>query len=180
MSGDRSTEFNDATGLASLSGIRFTEPGMVILKIGVTSDPAEYSLEKQTLINIRKRNVMSSSNNASQRIGLLFDADYDTVVGSRYQLQFQAMMGNYLSQLYPDIILNSIKIEKGQFSFMTPYIDIVLTRCKSLNLLDLVILVHCKCIIQWRITHTFLLTTCKIKVYQWSLDVKMDGLLAFL
>lgn len=134
MSGDRSTEFNDATGLASLSGIRFTQPGMVILKIGVTSDPAEYSLEKQTLINIRKRNVMSSSNNASQRIGLLFDADYDTVVGSRYQLQFQAMMGNYLSQLYPDIILNSVKIEKGQFSFMTPIIDIVLTRCKNLNL----------------------------------------------
>lgn len=132
--GELNTKFNATTGLATLSDIRFTEPGMVILKIGVTSDPAEYSLEKQTLINIRKRNVISSSNNASQRIGLLFDADYDTVVGSRYQLQFQAMMGNYLSQLYPDIILNSVKIEKGQFSFMTPIIDIVLTRCKNLNL----------------------------------------------
>lgn len=134
MSGDRFIEFNDVTGFVFLSGIRFIELGMVILKIGVIFDFVEYLLEKQTLINIRKRNVILFFNNVFQRIGLLFDVDYDIVVGFRYQLQFQVMMGNYLFQFYLDIILNLVKIEKGQFSFMIFFIDIVFIRCKSLNL----------------------------------------------
>lgn len=107
---------------------------MVILKIGVIFDFVEYLLEKQTLINIRKRNVILFFNNVFQRIGLLFDVDYDIVIGFRYQLQFQVMMGNYLFQFYLDIILNLVKIEKGQFSFMIFYIDIVFISCKNLNL----------------------------------------------
>lgn len=121
-------------GLVILFDIRFIELGMVILKIGVIFDFVEYLLEKQTLINICKRNVILFFNNVFQRIGLLFDVDYDIVVGFRYQLQFQVMMGNYLFQFYLDIILNLVKIEKGQFSFMIFFIDIVFIRCKSLNL----------------------------------------------
>lgn len=46
MSGDRFIEFNDVMGFVFLSGIRFIELGMVILKIGVIFDFVEYLLEK--------------------------------------------------------------------------------------------------------------------------------------
>ena len=115
MSGDKVAVFNENTGVAVLSNMRFNAQGMVILKIKVTSDPAEYSLETEILINVRKMNLLGQSLNNGSRIELLFEADYDAIVGSSYLLQFQSMMGNYLSGLYPNIILNTVTITKGQF-----------------------------------------------------------------
>lgn len=113
--GGLNTKFNATTGLATLSDIRFTEPGMVILKIGVTSVPAEYSLETQLLINIRRADLYASSGNSStQMLQLRFEADYSSIVAAGYQLQFQAVIGNFLIRRYPDIDLDSVQIDSGQ------------------------------------------------------------------
>ncbi|XP_061168814.1 fibrocystin-L-like [Saccostrea echinata] len=113
LSGNTTTTFDDNSGMATLSNFSFNVQGMVVMKIIVTSEPPEYTLELETLIHIQKLQQISFFKNSSQDIQLRFEANYDTVVGTRYLLHFQAMMGNFLSGLYPDIVLNSIKIRKG-------------------------------------------------------------------
>ena len=88
---------------------------MVILKIGVTSVPAEYSLETQLLINIRRADLYASSSNSSaQMLQLRFEADYSSIVAAGYQLQFETVIGNFLIRRYPDIDLDSVQIDSGQ------------------------------------------------------------------
>ncbi|XP_062574409.1 fibrocystin-L-like [Saccostrea cucullata] len=113
LSGNTNTTFDDNSGMATLSNFSFNVQGMVVLKITVTSDPPEYTLVIETLIHIQKLQQIQFFKNSSQDIQLKFDANYDTVVGTRYLLHFQAMMGNFLSGLYPDIVLNSVKIYRG-------------------------------------------------------------------
>lgn len=114
LNGNTTTTFDDNSGLATLSNFSFSVRGMVVMKITVTSDPPEYSLEIETLIQVHPLQRIQFFRNGTQDIQLRFDANYDTIVGSRYLLHFQAMMGNYLSNLYPDIILNSVRIAKGE------------------------------------------------------------------
>ncbi|XP_052700396.1 uncharacterized protein LOC128177638 [Crassostrea angulata] len=111
--GELNTKFNATTGLATLSDIRFTEPGMVILKIGVTSVPAEYSLETQLLINIRRADLYASSRNSSTQMLLRFEAYYNSIVAAGYQLPFETVIGNFLIRRYPDIDLDSVQIDSG-------------------------------------------------------------------
>jgi hypothetical protein len=114
LNGNTVTTFDDNSSLATLPDLSFTARGMVVMKISVTSDPPEYSLVTEMLIHVRSLPRIQFSGNSSQDIQLKFEADYDAIVGAKYLLQFQAMMGNYLSYLYPDIILNSVRVTKGK------------------------------------------------------------------
>lgn len=117
--GITTTTFDSNTAQASFYSLNLTSVGVYVVKFTVVSNPADYNFTYEELIPVKAQSHINLVIEDTQEVVVKFNEDYDTIVGTTNNKYFAAMMGNSLANTYPEIILNTISVTRGNHSLIS-------------------------------------------------------------
>lgn len=106
--------FDVNSGQATFDNILFYTAGVFVVQFNITSTPADYSIELQEIVVVRGISQEEMTTEVSKEIGLKFEADYDSIVGTAYNKYFAAMVLNWVAGTYTDVIPAPKLVYKGK------------------------------------------------------------------
>ena len=114
LSGKTVALFSNSSNTAVIRGLSVDISGKLILRVRVTSDPAEYSFVVYHFIKIFPSGYEIPVTTTMRDVRLKFDHDYDSIVKGKEDL-FAATMYNVLKPDMMGVNLHTFKISKGRY-----------------------------------------------------------------
>ncbi|KAK3107766.1 hypothetical protein FSP39_021797 [Pinctada imbricata] len=113
LEGSLVVTFDPSSGQAQFYSLNITNLGAYVVKFHITSNPPDYDFTHEELITVKALSHIGLVIEEQKDIVVKFNEDYNTIVGSSNNKYFAAMMGNYLSNMYQDVITSSITVVPG-------------------------------------------------------------------
>ena len=115
LDGSLEVTFDPSNSRAAFYSMNITALGAYVIKFHVTSNPPDYDFYVEELFTVKALSHIGMVIEEQKDIVVKFNEDYNSIVGTDNNKYFAAMMGNYLQNVYPDVITSSIAVTAGKY-----------------------------------------------------------------